>query len=124
MADWSGPPPPDEAGRIAVEGFNVFLSNHPDLARSPLRAATEFVRLKDPRAITTRVIEQAPELEDPDDVRVLLTEDGLADDSVRAVRFVLQFHRTGRRWRLESARRLQRCQPGRGHQRFSPRPCK
>lgn len=123
MANWNGHPPPDDSGAIAVEGFNTFLSNHPDLARSPIRAATEFVRLKDPQALTTRLIAQASELEDPDDVRVLLTQDGLADDSVRAIRYVLGFQRTGRRWRLESARRLQRCQPGRGHQRFSPRPC-
>jgi hypothetical protein len=119
MADWNGPPAPDDSGAIAVDGFNAFLSNHPDLARSPIRAATEFVRLKDPQALTTRVIAQASQLEDPDEVRVLLTEDGLADDSIRAVRYRLEFSRRGRRWRLESARRVQRCQPGRGHQRFS-----
>jgi hypothetical protein len=123
MAAWNGPPPPDESGMIVVDGFNTFLSNHPDLARSPIRAAAEFVRLKDPRALTTRIVGQSPQLESPDEVRVLLTEDGLADDSVRAVRFALQFRRTGARWRLDSARRLQRCQPGRGHQRFSPKPC-
>ena len=124
MADWSGPPAPDESGAIVVDGFNTFLSNHPDLARSPVRATTEFVRLKDPSALTTRVLAKASELENPDEVRVLLTEDGLADDSVRAVRYVLEFRRTDRRWRLQSARRVQRCQPGRGHQRFSPRPCR
>ena len=124
MADWNGPPAPDASGAIVVDGFNSFLSNHPDLARSPIRAATEFVRLKDPSALTTRVIAQASRLENPDEVRVLLTEDGLADDSVRAVRYVLEFRRTDRRWRLESARRVQRCQQGRGHQRFSPKPCR
>jgi hypothetical protein len=56
MADWNGPPAPDDSGAIVVDGFNTFLSNHPDLARSPIRAATEFVRLKDPNALTTRVI--------------------------------------------------------------------
>ena len=124
MADWNGPPPPDESGAIVVDGFNTFLSNHPELARSPVRAATEFVRLKDPNALTTRVLARASELENPSEVRVLLTEDGLADDSVRAVRYVLEFRREDRRWRLRSARRVQRCQPGRGHQRFSPRPCR
>ena len=124
MAEWSGPPAPDESGAIVVDGFNTFLSNHSDLARSPIRAATEFVRLKDPNALTTRVLAEASELENPSEVRVLLTEDGLADDSVRAVRYVLVFSRTDRRWRLQSARRVQRCQQGRGHQRFSPRPCR
>jgi hypothetical protein len=120
---WRGPPRPDEWGNIAVEGFNRFLSRHPDLARSPVRATIEFVRLKDPRALTTTVRAQASRIENPPDVRVTLTEDGLPDDSIRAVRYRLEFKRTGRRWELESARRTQRCQPGRGHQRFSPRPC-
>jgi hypothetical protein len=106
-----------------VDGFNRFLSDHRDLARSPVRAAVEFVRLKDPAALTTRVGAQASRLENPDSVRVVLTEDGLPDDSVRAVRYALEFSRSGNRWRLESARRTQRCQPGRGHQRFSPKPC-
>jgi hypothetical protein len=120
---WSGPPRPNESGHIAVDGFNQFLSRHPDLARSPIRATIEFVRLKDPRALTTTVREQASQLENPRDVRVALTEDGLADDSIRAIRHVLEFKRTDRRWKLQSARRTQRCQPGRGHQRFGPRPC-
>jgi hypothetical protein len=120
---WDGPPRPDESGNIAVEGFNQFLSRHADLAQSPVRATIEFVRLKDPRALTTTVREQASQLENPPDVRVTLTEDGLPDDSIRAVRYRLDFKRAGRRWELESARRTQKCQPGRGHQRFSPKPC-
>ena len=120
---WSGPPPPDESGHVPVERFNRFLSRHADLARSPVRATIEFVRLKDPTALTTTVRSQASRLENPPEVRVTLTEDGLPDDSIRAVRYVLDFERHGRRWELESARRTQRCQPGRGHQRFSPKPC-
>lgn len=108
---------------MAVDGFNRFLSRNPDLARSPIRATVEFVRLKDPRALTTAVRARASRLENPDSVRVTLTEDGLPDDSIRAIRYVLEFRRSGRRWRLESARRTQRCQPGRGHQGFSAKPC-
>ena len=121
--DWRGPPAPDGSGQVGVEGFNRFLSDHRDLARSPVRATVEFVRLRDPAALTTRVGAEASRLENPDSVRVVLTEDGLPDDSVRAVRYALEFTRSGNRWRLESARRTQRCQPGRGHQRYSPKPC-
>lgn len=120
---WNGPPTPDDAGFMPVERFNRFLSRHPDLARSPVRATVEFVRLKDPTALTTTVRAEASRLENPREVRVVLTEDGLPDDSIRAVRYVLEFKRAGRRWEVESARRTQRCQPGRGHQRFSPDPC-
>lgn len=122
---WDGPPRPDDSGHMRVDGFNNFLDGHPDLARSPIRATIEFVRLKDPNALTTTVRAQSEQLENPREIRVALTEDGLPDDSIRAVRFVLDFKRAGgQRWELESARRLQRCQPGRGHQRFSPQPCR
>jgi hypothetical protein len=122
--DWKGPPKPDESGYMAVDGFNDFLSEHPNLARSPIRATIAFVQLKDPGALTTRIGAKTPQLEDPSKVRVVLTEDGLADDSVRAVRYALEFRRPDGRWRLESARRTQRCQPGRGHQGFSAKPCR
>jgi hypothetical protein len=123
MADQWRPPQPDGAGHMLVDGFNDYLSQNPELARSPIQATIEFARLRDPRALTTTVREEAPVLEQPQTVRVVLTEDGLPDDSIRAIRYVLDYERTGNRWRLETARRLQRCQPGRGHQRFSPAPC-
>lgn len=121
--EWNGPPTPDEKGNMAVGGFNDYLSEHPKIAQSPVRATIAFVQLKDPGALTTRIGAKTPQLENPSKVRVVLTEDGLADDSVRAVRFALEFRRAGGRWKLESARRTQRCQPGRGHQGFSAKPC-
>ena len=95
--EWDGPPRPDESGNIAVEGFNRFLSRNADLARSPVRATIEFVRLKDPNALTTRVRAKASQLENPSSVRVTLIEDGLPDDSIRAVRYRLEFKRAGNR---------------------------
>lgn len=121
---WRGRIRPDESGNIPVDAFNEFLSEHPDLARSPVRATIEFAKLGDPSGLATIVRARASEVERPDSVRVTLTEDELPDDSIRSVRYVLRFRRSGRRWVVESARRLQRCQPGRGHQRFSPRPCR
>lgn len=121
--DWNGPPNPDASGNIEVDGFNQFLKSHPNLQDSPVRAAVKFVKLKDPSAMKTTINAQPNQLEQPDSVRVVLTEDGLADDSVQAVRYALEFDRAGGNWRLESARRTQRCQPGRGHQDFSPEPC-
>ena len=123
-AEWNGPPRPDEWGAIAVEDFNRFLSRHAAVARSPVRATIEFVRPKDPRALITTVRARASRLENPNEVRVSLTEDRLPDDSIRAVRYEFEFRRSGRQWRLESARRTQRCQPRRGHQGFSARPCR
>jgi hypothetical protein len=121
--DWEGPPDPDDSGNIDVDGFNQFLKDHPNLRRSPTRATIRFVKLKDPSALKTTINAQPNQLEDPETVRVVLTEDGLADDSVQAVRHALEFQRAGGNWRLRSARRTRRCQPGRGHQDFSPEPC-
>jgi hypothetical protein len=121
--DWDGPPTPDGKGYMPVDDFNDFLKDHPNLRRSPVRAGIKFVDLEDPNALTTRVNAKANRLENPTDVRVTVVEDGLADDSVRTVRYTLEFEQAGNRWRLESARRTQRCQPGRGNQNFSPKPC-
>jgi hypothetical protein len=121
--DWEGPPDPDASGNIAVNGFNEFLQEHPNLQRSPVRATIKFVKLKDPGALTTKVKAEPNQLESPETVRVALTEGGLPDDSVQAIRYVLEFRRAGGHWKLEKARRTQRCQPGRGHQDFSPEPC-
>lgn len=121
---WRGRIRPDDSGNISVDAFNEFLTEHPELARSPVRGAIEFTKLRDPSGLTTIVRARASEPESPDSVRVAVTQDDLPDDSVRSVRYVLRFRRAGRRWRVESARRTQRCQPGRGHQRFSPRPCR
>jgi hypothetical protein len=54
---------------------------------------------------------------------VIVTFDGLADDSVRATRYVLRFAPKGDNWRLDSAVRTQRCRPGRGHEAFAPDDC-
>jgi hypothetical protein len=119
-ANWEGPPDPDASGNIEVAGFNDFLKDHPNLRRSPTRATIRFVDLEDPNALKTTVNAEANQLEAADQVRVVLTEDGY---SIQAIRYALEFERTNGNWRLKSARRTQRCQPGRGHQDFSPQPC-
>jgi hypothetical protein len=60
-----------------------------------------------------------------DEASVTVTRDGLADDSVRAVRYVIVLDRNGDgTWSVRSARRLQRCHLNRGHQDFSPQLCR
>jgi len=55
---------------------------------------------------------------------VTVTKEGLADDSVGALRYVLEFERQASgSWRLRSAAWAQRCQGGRGHQDFTPELC-
>jgi hypothetical protein len=119
---WPGPPRAGSDGTMAVAGFNAFLRRRPELAGSPLRAGIDYTRIDRVQARTTAAfVRSGPEGRPP--TVVVLTADGLLDDSVRAQRYTLVFRRAGEGWRLVSARRTQRCWPGRGHGAFSPRPC-
>lgn len=126
-ATWPGPPPDAAGARAAVADFNDLIeAESPDWARTPLMAAAAFAGDR-PRTVgeggtELSVLERRPEREG--ERSVALTEDRLPDDSVRAVRWTLRFERAGDGgWRLLEARRTQRCQAGRGHQRFSAEPC-
>ena len=104
-----------------VASFNDYLKDR-EGPTSPTQLALEFVRAdRFQVALTTTQAESSPEGGGPTTVTVVL--DGLADDSVRATRDVLRFTPDGTKWRLESAVRTQRCQPGRGHGDFEPGNC-
>ena len=104
-----------------VASFNQYLKDRPGPA-SPTELALEFVRAdRQQVALTTTQAEASPEGGGPTTVTVVL--DGLPDDSIRATRDVLRFVPEGGGWRLQSAVRAQRCQPGRGHADFEPTDC-
>jgi hypothetical protein len=104
-----------------VEKFNVFLKGR-KRAASPTELALEFVRADRTQSVlTTTRAQSSPEGGGPTTVTII--QDRLADDSVRAARYVLRFVPAGTKWRLQSAVRTQRCQRGRGHQNFAPAAC-
>jgi hypothetical protein len=104
-----------------VSSFNEYLKAHKGPA-SPTQLALEFVRADRTQAAQMRTRAQSsPEGGGP--TLVTVVADGLADDSVRATRHVLSFVPAGQEWRLKSAARTQRCQPGRGHQNFTSGDC-
>jgi hypothetical protein len=119
------PDPEDGTGALPVEDFNEFLEeSHPVFASSALRTAIEFAHAGDGQAATTSVLATEGPEGGGDEASVTVTRAGLADDSVRAVRYVIALERGGDgMWRLRSAQRLQQCQPDRGHQDFSPQLC-
>jgi len=120
-ASWNGPPATGLNGKQAVASFNEYLKDRPGSA-SPTQLALEYVRAdRQQVALTTTQAEASPEGGGPTTVTVVL--DGLADDSVRATRDVLRFVPDDSGWRLESAVRTQRCQPGRGHADFEAGDC-
>jgi hypothetical protein len=115
-AEWPGPPRPSADGTVAVGSFNKYLDEYEDYASSPEALATEFLRLDERDAAATSLLARAGGV-------VVVTLDGLADDSIRSERYELVVEKQGSNWRLVSARQTQRCQAGRGHQDFSAELC-
>jgi hypothetical protein len=122
---WDQFPTLEPSGRIPFDEFNSYLeSAQPPWASSPLRASLEFLRLDEPVALTTSVVMETSPPEGGERAVVTVSKEGLADDSIRALRYVLQFERQGDgSWRLLSAEWTQRCWDGRGHQDFTPELC-
>jgi hypothetical protein len=124
----AAPPLPEAdpgTGVIDVEDFNGYLAEaRPSFATDALSTAEEFVHVDEGQAATTTVVENEGAEGGGDEASVQVTRDGLADDSVRAVRYdvVLEKADDGM-WRVRSAKRLQRCHSNRGHQDFSPQLC-
>lgn len=122
-AVWEGPPDPAADGTVAVEGFQEFSADVDEhWEGSAAMAAAEFLRLDERTAVRTS-IEGSASGEGAGPEAVVVTLDGLLDDSVRAERWTLAFEPDGDRYRLTEARRDLRCHPGRGHEEFAPEPC-
>jgi hypothetical protein len=122
-AAWEGPPRPSPGGTVSVDEFDAYLEDVDEAwERSAAMTAVHFLRLDEQEAARTTIEGTAP-AEGPGPETVVVTLDGLLDDSVRAVRWTLSFSPQGEGFRLTSARWAQRCQPGRGHQDFTPEPC-
>jgi hypothetical protein len=120
---WPGPSlQPD--GTVPIASFNAFVdTSRATWRQSPLRTSVEFLQLDDTAARTTslRVTTNPDSLQQAE---VIVTADGLLDDSVHATRFEVQLaRRSDASWRLTSARWSQKCQPNRGHQDFTPALC-
>ncbi len=122
-AAWGGPPDPSADGTVAVDEFVEHAESVDELwERSAAMSAAEFLRLDERTASRTSIEGQAgPEGGGPE--TVVVTLDGLTDDSVRAERWTLSFEPEDDVYRLTEASWSQRCQPGRGHQAFTPEPC-
>ncbi len=125
---WAGYPRPAEgAGEISVTEFNAFVQEtNPSWETSPLRSAVEFVYGGPPQEAlpfkTTVTQEASPELST--EAHVTITEEGLLDDAISAVRFRLEFQREGQgTWRLTSAFKDQRCARGPQTEEFTVEPC-
>jgi len=120
---WGGPPEPGPGGVVSVDGFAAYqreVDEHWE--RSAAMAAGEFLRL-DERTASRTTIEGKASAEGSGPQTVVVTLDGLLDDSIRAERWTLGFEEADGVYTLTAAVREQRCQPARGHQDFSADDC-
>jgi hypothetical protein len=123
QAAWAGPPDPAVDGTVAVDGFQEYADGVEEhWEASPAMSAGEFLRLDEQDAARTSISSVTP-AEGTGPATVVVTLDGLFDDSVRAERWTLTFTPDGDVYELTAAEWAQRCQPGRGHQNFTPEPC-
>jgi hypothetical protein len=120
---WGGPPEPEPGGVVSVEGFAGFQGQADESwERSAAMAGAVFIRLDERTAVRTTIDAKAgPEGLGPQ--IVVVTLDGLADDSVRAERWTLSFEEADGVYTLTAALREIRCQRDRGHQDFSGEDC-
>jgi hypothetical protein len=121
---WSGPPDAQPGGVVSTQGFSSFQRDvDEDWERSPAMAAAVFLRL-DERKATRTTIDAKAGPEGGGDQTVVVTLDGLADDSVRTERWTLGFVEAGDGvYELTGALRELRCHEGRGHQDFAGEAC-
>ena len=118
-----GPPTMEPDGTASVDEFVEYAKAvDEDWERSAVMSAAEFLRL-DERTVARTSIEGTASAEGVGPEAVIVTLDGLFDDSIRAERWTLMFEPDGETYRLTEAKWAQRCQPGRGHQEFSTELC-
>jgi hypothetical protein len=118
-----GQPTKQPDGTASVTEFAEYAQAvDEDWEHSPAMTAGEFLQL-DQRTATKTTIEATASAEGRGPQTVVVTLDGLLDDSVRAERWTLSFEPDGDVYRLTESTWAQRCQPERGHQDYSPEPC-
>ena len=93
-----------------------------DWTKSPLQVALRLVGDRHGSRERNISIESTPETFR--DAKIVITEDGYLDDSVRGARYQLKLTRTDDGyWVVERFKKEVRCWPGRGHQDYSDKPC-
>ena len=121
---WGGPPDAGPGGAVSTRGFSGFQQEvDAEWERSPAMAAGIFLRLDERTAVRTTIDAKAGP-EGGGDQIVLVTLDGLADDSVRTERWTLGFEDAEDGvYALTGALRELRCHEGRGQQDFAGAAC-
>jgi len=121
---WGGPPDAAPGGAVSTDGFAGFQQEVDEIwERSPAMAAAMFLRLDERKAVRITIDAKAGP-EGGGDQIVVVTLDGIPDDSVRTERWTLGFEEAADGvYALTGALRELRCREGRGHQEFAGEIC-
>ncbi len=121
-ATWS-PPPLLSRGELRIDGFNAYAAASDErFASSPSLTALKLVSPEERPGATVSFDQTGGE--DAPTAQVRITFSRLEDDSVEAVRYVIELRRSDDdRWLVESAQRTFRCHRGRGQQSFEADLC-
>jgi len=121
---WGGPPDAEPGGAVSADGFAGFQQEVDELwERSPALAAGVFLRL-DERKASRITIDAKAGPEGGGGQTVVVTLDGIPDDSVRTERWTLGFEEAeDGTYELTGALRELRCHEGRGHEDFAGEAC-
>ena len=120
---WGGPPDAGVGGVVSTDGFATYQREvDEDWERSPALASGVFLRLDERKAVNTTIDAEAGP-EGTGSKTVVVTLDGIPDDSVQAERWRLGFDEEGDGYALTAALREVRCRAGRGHEDFAAELC-
>ncbi len=106
-----------------VSEFNAYADSVDERwEHSPILVVAEMLRLDTSDHLNVTIVSKAPP-EGTAEAKVVITYTRLLDDSVEAIRSAVTLGRNGEIWRVRKLASSSRCQPGRGHQDFSPERC-
>lgn len=124
MPTWNGPQAPyPPSGILPVAHFREYArAVDGEWERTPEDVAVEFAQ---PARYDAQLVSSSWAPVAQGEVNAVVLVQGLADDSVRDLRFLMRLHFDAQEgvWIVHSARWSQRCRVGRGHVGFSTEPC-
>lgn len=113
--------------RIDIDYFNLLIdksfAREECWVKSATLVALKFVgEFEDASSRVIEIVQKSPE--ESDAIMVTITDEGLADDSLRSERYKLILNRDKNEiWRIVHAFKSWACWTGRGHQEYSTEKC-
>lgn len=107
------------------KAFNQSLQEGTDKAsprtNDPVIVALNFIGPTE--ALEQTIIRKNESAEASETTVIIITNEGLLDDSVQSVKYKIALKKTNNIWFVQSALKAHKCWQGRGHSDYSAKPC-